>query len=217
MPDKLEWTAELEVLRSAVRASSRPVPEIAQAAEITPAYLYQVLSGSKIPSAAVRQRIVDALSPSNTDSPNNESDLTLLFGLLSTPERSFHLWRVAQDLLLGEYRQCGDDQERHRLLETIWVPMRMAWWLRGSAKRVALYRQEISPSSSVERFGDWLSRRVDVEDRLACTLGLLCWREPELLFALFRAGQPANFDLEPHRELIPRELWEAANPAQPQP
>lgn len=73
--------------------------------------------------------------------------------------------------------------------------------------------RKLPPSASLKRFAYWLGTRGDVEDRLACVLGLLCWREPELTFALIRAGQPGTFDLAPHRERIPPELWEAAFPS----
>lgn len=212
MPRKADPSGDLDALRTAIRSSPRSAADIAADAGISRVYMYQILSGAKTPSAHVRQRIVDALAPAAAAQGGAES--TILFELLSIPERAYRIWLTAQDLLKADFAACRDDTERHRFLETLWVPMRLTWWLRGSAERVARYREEVPPSSSLDRFGYWLATRGDVEDHLACVLGLLCWREPELTFAMIRAGQPAAFDLAPHKDLIPPELWEAAFPSQ---
>jgi len=212
MPRKSDPRFDPEEFAAVIRSSPFTLARIAREAGVSRVYLSQILGKQqKRPSEEKLRQILQAIA--KLRAPAGQCLLCEIYDPSSEAfEQGIRLWRVTQSLLTGSYAACRDHEERRRFLETLWVPMRMAWWTRGSAQRVANYRRDMPPAASEQEFRKWLSGRTDLEDRAACTLGLLCWREPELMFALHRAGAPAAFDLGRNRDRIPLEVLAVLDP-----
>ncbi len=213
MPRQPDPHFDPQEFEEVIRSSRFSLAEIASAAGVSRVYLSQILGKEqKRPSAEKLKQILRAISRLQASA----SPSLVLYEIYdaSSPslDEGIRLWRVTQSLLTDSYAACRDHEERRRFLETLWVPMRMAWWTRGSSQHVANCRREMPPTASEQEFRQWLSARTDLEDLAACTLGLLCWREPEMMFALYRAGAPAAFNLGLNHDRIPQELLEVLKP-----